>query len=245
MALQERSELDRVAQARAQVVARGVSTPALVDREGDLGRHERGPTISSTRLVSFARRRRRGGGVRGLRHGRGGRGVDFEVGAGTFFTLLGPSGSGKTTTLRVIAGFERPTPERSARRRRHHRPAAVLARREHRLPGLRALPHMTVAENVGYGLRVRKVSRAQRTSRVAGARDAAARRYRPAGPALGGQRQRVGLPARSSTSRGCRFSTSRSAPRPGSQEMQLLEGAPRDLGMTPVYVTHDQEVRRP
>ena len=55
--------------------------------------------------------------------------------------MLGPSGSGKTTTLRMIAGFERPDARpRRARRRRRHRPAPVRARRQHGLPGLRALP---------------------------------------------------------------------------------------------------------
>ena len=65
---------------------------------------------------------------------------------GEFFTMLGPSGSGKTTTLRLIAGFERPDAGRVvlAGAGRHAR-AALRPRREHGLPGLRALPHMTVA----------------------------------------------------------------------------------------------------
>ena len=68
-------------------------------------------------------------------------GVDLEIKRGEFFTMLGPSGSGKTTTLRVIAGFERPDEGTVELRGRDvSQPAAVRARREHRLPGLRALP---------------------------------------------------------------------------------------------------------
>ena len=68
-------------------------------------------------------------------------GIDLEIADGEFFSMLGPSGSGKTTTLRMIAGFELPTAGRvllhGARR---HAPRAVRARREHRVPGLRAVP---------------------------------------------------------------------------------------------------------
>ena len=116
-------------------------------------------------------------------------GVDLEVGAGTFFTLLGPSGSGKTTTLRLIAGFERPD-------------AGTIQLGGADITGLppysrdvntvfqdyALFPHMTVAENVAYGLRVRKASaaRERRKPRRRGARDGAARRVRrpQAGPAL-------------------------------------------------------------
>ena len=67
--------------------------------------------------------------------------VDLAVGAGTFFTLLGPSGSGKTTTLRLIAGFERPDAGRIRLGGEDITDLpAVRARRQHRLPGLRALP---------------------------------------------------------------------------------------------------------
>ena len=68
-------------------------------------------------------------------------GVDLDVARGEFFTMLGPSGSGKTTTLRMIAGFERPDEGTDrARRARRLRPPAVRPPREHRLPGLRAVP---------------------------------------------------------------------------------------------------------
>ncbi len=67
--------------------------------------------------------------------------IELDVAPGEFFTMLGPSGSGKTTTLRLIAGFELPDSGRVELARRGRRAApAVRARRQHRLPGLRALP---------------------------------------------------------------------------------------------------------
>ena len=67
--------------------------------------------------------------------------VDLEVGDGEFFAMLGPSGSGKTTVLRMIAGFEQPTAGSDAPRRpRRHPRRAVRPRRQHGLPGLRAVP---------------------------------------------------------------------------------------------------------
>ena len=68
-------------------------------------------------------------------------GIDLEVAHGEFFTMLGPSGSGKTTTLRLIAGFESPDEGRVLLNGADvTAPAALRAGREHRLPGLRALP---------------------------------------------------------------------------------------------------------
>ena len=94
-------------------------------------------------------------------------GLDLDIGEGEFFTLLGPSGSGKTTTLRVIAGFERPDAGR-----------VELAGVDvtHTAPSERDLntvfqdyalfPHMTVLENVEYGLRVKGVGRRERRNRA-------------------------------------------------------------------------------
>ena len=80
-------------------------------------------------------------------------GVDLDIHDGEFFTLLGPSGSGKTTMLRMIAGFEVPTGGTIELNGSDvTRLAAVRARREHRLPGLRPLPAHAVGENVEYGL---------------------------------------------------------------------------------------------
>ena len=86
--------------------------------------------------------------------------VDLEIEAGEFFTLLGPSGSGKTTTLRLIAGFERPDEGRvelsgvDVTNRAPYERDVNTAFQDYAL-----FPHMTVAENVGYGLRVKGVSR--------------------------------------------------------------------------------------
>ena len=85
-------------------------------------------------------------------------GIDLEVGRGEFFTMLGPSGSGKTTTLRMIAGFERPDEGRIelggadvSRRPPFDRPVNTV------FQDYALFPHMTVQQNVEYGLRVKKV----------------------------------------------------------------------------------------
>src|SRR5205814_3038318 len=85
-------------------------------------------------------------------------GVDLEIAPGEFFTMLGPSGSGKTTTLRLIAGFERPDQGRielggvDVTRRPPFTRDVNTVFQDYAL-----FPHMSVAENVGYGLRVRRV----------------------------------------------------------------------------------------
>src|SRR5918911_766099 len=93
-------------------------------------------------------------------------GVDLEVESGEFFTLLGPSGSGKTTTLRLIAGFERPDGGRIELSGRDVTGLPPYSRDVNTVFQDYALfPHMTVAENVEYGLRIRKVARAERRER--------------------------------------------------------------------------------
>src|SRR3954447_5440444 len=94
-------------------------------------------------------------------------GLDLEVRAGEFFTLLGPSGSGKTTTLRLIAGFERPDAGRVelagadvTRRAPYDRPVNTV------FQDYALFPQMAVPTNVGYALRVRGVGRAERAARV-------------------------------------------------------------------------------
>ncbi len=175
-------------------------------------------------------------------------GVDLDIAAGEFFTLLGPSGSGKTTTLRVIAGFERPDAGRVELQGVDVTRVAPSQRAVNTVFQDYALfPHMTVAENVEYGLRVRGVGRRERRERV----DEVLGRVRLPGlgdrkPAQlsGGQRQRVAL-ARAIVNRppvllldeplGALDLKLR-------QEMQsFLQMLQRDLGITFVYVTHDQE----
>src|SRR6476619_2156031 len=94
-------------------------------------------------------------------------GVDLEIVQGEFFTLLGPSGSGKTTTLRLIAGFERPDAGRIELGGRDVADVPPYARDVNTVFQDYALfPHMTVAENVAYGLRVKGVPRRDREARV-------------------------------------------------------------------------------
>ncbi len=175
-------------------------------------------------------------------------GVNLEIAEGEFFTLLGPSGSGKTTTLRLIAGFERPdagTVELAGRDVSNVPPYARDVNTVFQDYAL--FPHMTVAENVAYGLRVKGVPRRDRDGRV----EDVLRRMRLPGvggrkPAQlsGGQRQRVAL-ARALVNRpdvllldeplGALDLKLR-------QEMQLfLKSLQQDLGITFVYVTHDQD----
>jgi len=123
--------------------------------------------------------------------------VDLEIARGEFFTLLGPSGSGKTTTLRMIAGFELPDSGTIELGGVDVGQTAPYDREVNTVFQDYALfPHMTVGENVEYGMRVRKVDKGER----AGRRDAALEMVRLTGysdrkPAelSGGQRQRVAL----------------------------------------------------
>ena len=174
--------------------------------------------------------------------------VDLAVADGEFFTLLGPSGSGKTTTLRMIAGFEQPDAgtitlggEDITRRPPYARDVNTV------FQDYALFPHMTVAENVGYGLKVKGVRRSERSTRV----DEVLRMvrldgYGPRKPVQlsGGQRQRVAL-ARSIVNQpkvllldeplGALDLKLR-------QEMQVfLKALQQELGMTFLYVTHDQE----
>jgi putative spermidine/putrescine transport system ATP-binding protein len=175
-------------------------------------------------------------------------GIDLDVRRGEFFTLLGPSGSGKTTTLRLIAGFERPdagTVELAGTDVSDRPPFTRDVNTVFQDYAL--FPHMSVARNVEYGLRVRKVPTTERRRRVADALemvrlpDLGARR--PA-QLSGGQRQRVAL-ARAIVNRpqvllldeplGALDLKLR-------QEMQVeLKRIQQEVGITFVYVTHDQE----
>jgi putative spermidine/putrescine transport system ATP-binding protein len=177
--------------------------------------------------------------------------VDLEVAAGEFFTLLGPSGSGKTTTLRLIAGFERPDEGRVelagvdvTNRAPYERDVNTV------FQDYALFPHMTVAENVAYGLRVKRVPRAERARRV----DDMLKVVRL--PQLGdrkpvqlsgGQRQRIAL-ARSlvNTPRVLLLDEPLGAlDLKLRQEMQIelkrIQREVSNVGITFVYVTHDQE----
>ena len=94
--------------------------------------------------------------------------VDLRIGEGEFFSLLGPSGSGKTTVLRMIAGFESPTAGAILLQGKDVTSLAPYDRDVNTVFQDYALfPHMTVLQNVEYGLKVKKVAKAQRKQRAA------------------------------------------------------------------------------
>jgi iron(III) transport system ATP-binding protein len=181
-------------------------------------------------------------------------GVSFTVGRGEHLTLLGPSGCGKTTTLRAIAGLEEPS---SGMIRIDGRVMYSSAERRNVPAEKRGVsmvfqsyaiwPHMTVFDNVAYGLRVRKLPRAEVAENVDRAlglvqmREFAAR---PASNLSGGQQQRVAL------ARAVAFSltvvlfdeplSNLDAKLRAEMRVELRE-LQRRLDITSVYVTHDQE----
>jgi putative spermidine/putrescine transport system ATP-binding protein len=190
--------------------------------------------------------------VRGLRKNYGSvtalDGVDLTIGRGEFFTLLGPSGSGKTTLLRLIAGFERPDAGIVELGGRDISRVPPYSRDVNTVFQDYALfPHMTVAENVQYGLRVRRVPKAERRERAGRALEMVqlgSLGDRKPTQLSGGQRQRVAL-ARAIVNQpqvllldeplGALDFKLR-------QEMQIeLQHVQREVGITFVYVTHDQE----
>jgi putative spermidine/putrescine transport system ATP-binding protein len=175
-------------------------------------------------------------------------GVSLEIADGEFFSMLGPSGSGKTTTLRMIAGFELPTAGRVLLHGHDVTGLAPFDRDVNTVFQDYALfPHMSVGDNVAYGLVIRKVPKAERQRRVAEAmRMVRLEGYekRKPGQLSGGQRQRVAL-ARALVNRprvllldeplGALDLKLR-------EEMQIeLKRIQQEVGITFVYVTHDQE----
>jgi putative spermidine/putrescine transport system ATP-binding protein len=175
-------------------------------------------------------------------------GVDLEIRRGEFFTMLGPSGSGKTTTLRVIAGFEQPDEGSVELGGKDVSKLPPYARDVNTVFQDYALfPHMTVQDNVEYGLRVKKVPRADRRRRAAEALALVRLEgYGGRKPAQlsGGQRQRVAL-ARAIVNRPKALLLDEPL---GAldlklrQELQIeLKRIQQELGITFVYVTHDQE----
>jgi putative spermidine/putrescine transport system ATP-binding protein len=175
-------------------------------------------------------------------------GVDLEVRAGEFFSLLGPSGSGKTTCLRLIAGFETPSDGRVllhgedvTERPPYERDVNTV------FQDYALFPHMSVAGNVAYGLLVKKVAKAERNRRVAEAlrlvRLEGFGGRRPS-ELSGGQRQRVAL-ARALVNRPSVLLLDEplgALDRKLREEMQReLKAIQHEVGITFVFVTHDQD----
>ncbi len=175
-------------------------------------------------------------------------GVTLEIGDGEFFSMLGPSGSGKTTCLRMIAGFDRPTAGEILLYGRdvsdlppYERPVNTV------FQDYALFPHMTIDENIAYGLMIRKVPKADRNRRVDEVLDLVRLPgfgNRKPSQLSGGQRQRVAL-ARALINHpkvllldeplGALDLKLR-------QQMQVeLKNIQQQVGITFVFVTHDQE----
>ncbi|MCX5496314.1 ABC transporter ATP-binding protein [Kaistia dalseonensis] len=173
--------------------------------------------------------------------------VDLEIRAGEFFAMLGPSGSGKTTCLRLIAGFEQPSAGSIEIFGEHAEGVPPYRRSVNTVFQDYALfPHMTVGENVAYGLMVKGVGKAERTAR---ARDMLALvklagfEARKPAQLSGGQRQRVAL-ARALINHPKVLLLDEPL---GALDLKLreqmqveLKSLQRSLGITFVFVTHDQ-----
>lgn len=176
------------------------------------------------------------------------RGIDLTVGRGEFFSILGPSGCGKTTTLRLIAGFEEPTAGEVLIQDRlmthvpaYRRPVNTV------FQSYALFNHLTVWDNIAFGLRIQKCSRSEVQSRVEEAlrlvkMESFARRY-PA-QLSGGQQQRVAL-ARALVNRPAVVLLDEPL---GALDLKLrkemqveLSNLHKELGITFVMVTHDQE----
>jgi putative spermidine/putrescine transport system ATP-binding protein len=175
-------------------------------------------------------------------------GIDLEIRRGEFFTMLGPSGSGKTTTLRMIAGFEDPTSGTIELAGEDVSGVPPYDRAVNTVFQDYALfPHMTVGENVAYGLKVARVDKSEREKRG----DEALEMVRLPGYAdrkpaelSGGQRQRVAL-ARAIVNRPKVLLLDEPL---GALDLKLreqmqveLKTIQSEVGITFVYVTHDQD----
>ncbi|MSO48004.1 MAG: ABC transporter ATP-binding protein [Thermoleophilia bacterium] len=174
--------------------------------------------------------------------------VDLSIGEGEFFSMLGPSGCGKTTTLRMIAGFEVPTEGTiilTGTDVTHVPPAKRNVNMVFQAYAL--FPHMTVQENVEFGLRIKRVKRDEVRARTAEAIESVQLEgFEARKPAQlsGGQQQRVAL-ARALVNRPAALLLDEPL---GALDMKLRKEMQHELkaiqvrtGTTFVYVTHDQE----
>jgi spermidine/putrescine transport system ATP-binding protein len=174
-------------------------------------------------------------------------GVDLEIAEGEFFSLLGPSGCGKTTTMRMVAGFEEPT---AGEIRLHGRDVTGVSPNKRDVnmvfQSYALFPHMNVFENVAFGLRRKSVAKPEITRRVGEVLeivDMAGRSERRPRELSGGQQQRVAL-ARALVNNPRALLLDEPL---GALDLKLrqamqveLKRIQREVGITFVYVTHDQ-----
>ncbi len=174
--------------------------------------------------------------------------VSLEIGDGDFFTLLGPSGCGKTTLLRVIAGFYTPDGgevyfgDRLVNDVPPHRRETGMVFQNYAL-----FPHLTVWENIAYGLRVRKVGRAEMDARIGemirSVRLEGLEKRFPS-QLSGGQQQRVALARALVISPQILLMDEPLSNLDAKLRVAMREEIRRiqkELGITTIYVTHDQE----
>ncbi|MPZ27741.1 MAG: ATP-binding cassette domain-containing protein [Micromonosporaceae bacterium] len=195
--------------------------------------------VPAVRLTEVRREFDGGGGVHG---------VSLDIRQGEFFSLLGPSGCGKTTTLRVIAGFERPDAgtvqilgRDVTRLDPRHRPTAMVFQR------LALFPHMTVRQNVGFGLKAKRVAEPERSRRVRQALERVEMaQFAGRMPATlsGGQQQRVAVARALAIEPAVLLLDEPLAALDRKLRHQLqdeLTSLQERVGTTFVFVTHDQE----
>ena len=174
--------------------------------------------------------------------------LDLDIAPGEFFSMLGPSGSGKTTVLRLIAGFEQPTSGTVSLFGQAVTAKAPFDRDVNTVFQDYALfPHMTVLDNIAYGLRVRGIAKKERRERAMAALESvrlASFGDRKPAQLSGGQRQRVAL-ARATVVQPKVLLLDEPL---GALDLKLreqmqveLKEIQRDLGITFIFVTHDQE----
>ena len=174
--------------------------------------------------------------------------LDLDIASGEFFSMLGPSGSGKTTVLRLIAGFEQPTAGTISLLGQDVTSSAPFDRDVNTVFQDYALfPHMNVLENVGYGLRVRGVHKDERNRLALEALETVRLAHlgeRKPSELSGGQRQRVAL-ARAIAVKPKVLLLDEPL---GALDLKLreqmqieLKELQRELGITFIFVTHDQE----
>ncbi len=174
--------------------------------------------------------------------------LSLEVAPGEFFSLLGPSGCGKTTLLRIIGGFEQPDggrvfigKEEVTALPPQKRPTAMVFQQ------YALFPHMTVGENVAYGLRIRGIPSGERQRHVCDVlakMGLAGMEERPVTQLSGGQQQRVALARALAVSpRVILFDEPLSNLDVALREQtrRELKALQHELGMTAIYVTHDQQ----